>query len=362
MPVIASLGRLEIFALAELLPFVIVFALALSITLVLTPLADGLGRRYGIVARVGGRRQSEGDKRGVSKLGGLAIYGGFTITVIAAQFLPVPRLDPYEVVRLYGLLIGSTLMFVVGIIDDIVELPALPQFIAQSIAAAVAITFQIFIEYVNNPFTGTQTDPWPFIVTVTLSFFWLVGMMNTINWLDGLDGLAGGVAFIAGVMLFVNSAFRVEPAQTSVSLLPLALMGASLGFVLHNFYPARIFMGGGAPYLGFVLGSLSIIGGAKMATMLLVLGLPLVDAAWQIFQRLLQGRNPLVGDRGHIHFRLQDMGFNQRQIVLVYYTFCAFFGVLTLVTTSQLFKFLALGVMLVLVMFGFLMLARANPR
>lgn len=348
--------------LTELIPFIIVFALSLSITLILTPLADLLGKRFGIVARAGGRRQSEGDKRRVSKLGGLAIYGGFTITILVAQLLPVPRFDPYEIVRLTGLLIGSTIMFVAGVIDDILELRALPQFLIQAAAAAVAIIFQIFIEFVNNPITGSQTDAWPFIVTVTLSFFWLVGMMNTVNWLDGLDGLAGGVAFIAGVMLFVNSAFRIMPAQTSVSLLPLALMGASLGFVLHNFYPARIFMGGGAPYLGFVLGSLSIIGGAKMATILLVMGLPLIDAVWQVFQRMRQGRNPMIGDRGHIHFRLQDMGFTPRQIVLVYYTFCALFGVLTLVTTSQLFKFLALGVMLVLVLFGFLTLARANPR
>lgn len=344
--------------MAEFLPFVIVFALALSITLLLIPAADALGRRFGIVARPGGRRQSEGDKRGVSKLGGLALYGGFTLTVLAAQLLPVPRMDPYETVRLAGLLIGSTIMFIAGLLDDVLELPALPQFLAQFLAAAVAILFQIFIEYVNNPFTGGQTDPWPFIVTVTLSFFWLVGMMNTVNWLDGLDGLAGGVAFIAGVMLFVNSAFRVSPAQTSVSLLPLALMGTSLGFLLHNFYPARIFMGSGAPYLGFLLGALSIIGGAKMATILLVMGLPLLDAVWQVFQRLRQGRNPFVGDRGHIHFRLQDIGFSQRQIVLVYYTFCALFGVLTLITTSQFFKFLALGVMLVLVLIGLAMLAR----
>jgi UDP-GlcNAc:undecaprenyl-phosphate GlcNAc-1-phosphate transferase len=348
----------------EIALFVIVFALSLSVTLLLVPLAGWLGQRFGIVARAGGRRQNEGDKRRVSKLGGAAIYGGFTLTVLVAQFLPVPRLDPYEVVRLSGLLIGSTLMFVVGLLDDWLDLPALPQFFAQFLAAAVAIAFQIFIEFVNNPFTGNQTEPWPFIVTVALSFFWLVGMMNTVNWLDGLDGLAGGVAFIAGVMLFVNSAFRVEPAQTSVSLLPLALMGASLGFVLHNFYPARIFMGGGAPYLGFLLGALSIIGGAKMATILLVMGLPLLDAVWQVFQRVRQGRNPFVGDRGHIHFRLQDLGFSQRNIVLVYYSFCAFFGVLTLITTSQLFKFAALGTMLVLIMIGFVMLARltTTPR
>jgi UDP-GlcNAc:undecaprenyl-phosphate/decaprenyl-phosphate GlcNAc-1-phosphate transferase len=177
-----------------------------------------------------------------------------------------------------------------------------------------------------------------------------------------LDGLAIGVAFIAGAMLFVNSAFRIEPAQVSVSLLPLALMGAALGFLLYNFYPAQIFMGGGAVYLGYLLGTLSIIGGAKMATILLVMGLPLMDVAWQAVHRLSRGRNPFEGDRGHVHFRLQDIGFSQRQIVLIYYFFCTFFGLLTLFADSQLFKFTALGVMIVLVLIGFALLARSRSQ
>ncbi|MBC8098718.1 MAG: undecaprenyl/decaprenyl-phosphate alpha-N-acetylglucosaminyl 1-phosphate transferase, partial [Armatimonadetes bacterium] len=182
-----------------------------------------------------------------------------------------------------------------------------------------------------------------------------------VNFLDGIDGLAAGVAFIASAMLFIHSAFVLQPAQTSVSLLPLALMGASLGFLLYNFYPARVFMGGGAYLLGYLVGALSIIGGAKMATILMVLGLPLLDFAWQVLNRMRQGRNPMHGDRGHLHFRLQDMGVDQRLIVLAYYTFCASFGVLTLVTTSQSFKFLAFGAMLVLVLIGFgLVASRAS--
>lgn len=344
------------------LAFLIVFLLSLATTLALLPAADWIGRRFNITSKPGGRRLNEGDVKRVSKLGGIALFGGFTLAVLAAQVLPVPRLDPYEVIRLAGLLLGGTIIFIVGIIDDVVELAPLPQFLAQFVAAGVAIAFQIFIEYVNNPFTGQQTDPFPAIVTVSLSFFWLVGMMNTMNWLDGMDGLAGGVALIAGAMLFFNSAYRVEPAQTSVSLLHLALMGAALGFLLFNFYPARVFMGGGAPYLGFLLGALSIIGGAKMATILLVMGLPLVDAVWQVFNRLRQGRSPFVGDRGHLHFQLQDRGFSQRQIVVGYYLFCAFFGLLALIIDSQPYKFIALAVMIALVVLGFVILARLQPR
>lgn len=336
--------------------FAIVFFLAFSITVVLVPVAKYISLRLGVVSQPGGRRM---ENRPMPKLGGIAIYAGFTVAVIVAQFLPVPRMDSYEVIRLTGLLLGGAVIIIVGILDDFFNFGWLPQYIGQIIAAAIAVTFQIFIEFFNNPFTGQQTDPYPYIITVTLSLFWLGLMMNTVNFLDGLDGLAGGVAFIAGAMLFINSAFRVEPAQISVSLLPLALMGACLGFVLFNFHPASIYMGGGALFLGFALGTLSIIGGAKMATILLVMGLPLMDLAWQAFSRILKGKNPLEGDRGHIHFRLLDTKImSHRQIVVSYYLFCAFFGILTLITESQLFKFISLGVMLVLIAIAFIVLQR----
>jgi UDP-GlcNAc:undecaprenyl-phosphate GlcNAc-1-phosphate transferase len=261
---------------------------------------------------------------------------------------------------LFGLLLGGTIIFGFGVLDDRFEFGPLPQFVGQAIAASVAIACLIFIEYVNNPFTGQQTDTFPFIVTVGVTFFWLVFMMNTMNFLDGLDGLAGGVTLIAGAMLFFNSAYRVTPAQTSVSFLPLALMGTCAAYVLFNFYPARIFMGGGAQYLGFTLGALSIIGGAKMGTILLVLGLPLIDVVWQALDRARHGRNPFRGDRGHLHFRLLDRGFTQRQIVLGYYAFCLCFGALTLTTSSQFFKFLALGVLGLLVVLTFVFVTRSR--
>jgi UDP-GlcNAc:undecaprenyl-phosphate GlcNAc-1-phosphate transferase len=338
--------------------FGLVFALSLGTALLLVPLADWLGKRFNIVTKYGGRRQSEADTRRVSKLGGIALYGGFVVAVLAAQLLPVPRLDPYEIIRLTGLLLGGTIVFIVGIFDDIFDLAPLPQFLGQFLGVSVAILFQIFIEYFNNPFTGEQTAPWSFVITVAISLFWLVGMINTMNWLDGADGLAGGVTLIGGATLFINSAFRVEPAQTSVSLLHLALVGATLGFLLYNFNPARIIMGGGASFLGYTLGALAIIGGAKMATILLVMGLPLLDSLWQIVTRIREGRSPFSGDRGHLHFRLLDMGFSQRQIVLGYYVFCTFFGVLTLVTGSRFFKFAALGALALIVVAGFLILNR----
>ena len=343
----------------EKFAFVIVFNIALAVTLLLIPSVRQLSLRFGITSIPGGRRQ---EPRAMPKLGGLAIFGGFLIAILLAQLLPVPRFDPSEVQRLAGLILGSVLIIIVGVIDDVYGLNYFQTFLAQILTAAIAIAFQIFIEFFNNPLTGTQTDPWSPLVTVALTMFWLVLMMNTVNLLDGSDGLAGGVALIAALVLFLNSAFRQVPPQTSVSLLPLAFAGALLGFLLHNFYPARVYLGGSAWFLGYVLGALSIIGGAKMATILLVMGLPLMDLGWQIFNRMRHGSNPFRGDRGHLHFRLLDTGiFTPRQIAAAYYSVCAFLGILTLITDSQLFKFIAFATMLVCIIIGFVAVGRRSP-
>ncbi|MCY3778860.1 MAG: MraY family glycosyltransferase [Chloroflexi bacterium] len=339
-----------------LFAFVIVFNAALATALLAIPLARLLSYRFGIISVPGGRRQ---EPTPMAKMGGLAIFFGFIVGIIMAQLVAVERQDPNEITRLAGLLIGSTVIAALGIADDIFDLNYIQIFIGQALTSAVAIAFQIFIEFFNNPLTGAQTDPWSPVITVALTLFWLVLMMNTVNLLDGSDGLAAGIGLIAAIVLFINSAFVQQPPQTSVSLLPLALTGALLGFLIHNFYPARVYMGGSAWFLGYALGTLSIIGGAKMATILLVMGLPLMDLGWQMVNRIRHGNNPFRGDRGHLHFRLLDSGMlSPRQLALSYYAFCAFFGLLTLVTTSEMFKFIAFAVMLICIAIGFIALGR----
>lgn len=339
---------------------VVVFVIAFSVAALTVPFARKLSFRVGAVSKPGGRRLESAP---MPRLGSIAIYAGFVAAVLASQALPVPRQDPNEIIRLTGLLIGTTVCFVFWLLDDIYEFGWFPQFLVQIAVAAIAVAFSIFIEFFNNPFTGVQTDPWPFWVTVTLTMFWIGVMVNTVNWLDGLDGLATGVALISCVILFLNSMYFVTPAQTSVALLPLALAGASLGFLVYNFYPASIYLGGGAPMMGYLLGTLSIIGGAKMATILLVMALPLMDFAWQVLSRIRRGRNPMAGDRGHVHFRLLDTGLlSHRAIVLLYYLFCAFFGILTLFLPSQLYKFVAFSVMLTLIAVGFGLLMRISDQ
>ena len=336
----------------DVVSFVVVFGVSFGLALLLTPLAVRWGPKLGIVDRPRDRHQHE---HTTSKLGGLALYVSFTVAVILAQFMPVVRTDDKEIIRLAGLLIGGAFLFVFGLFDDRRDFSALPQYMAQLFAAAIAVMFLIIIEAFNNPLTGALTPDWPYWLTVTFTLFWLGLMMNTVNWLDGLDGLASGVCGIAALMIFIHAAFRLD--QISVSLLPLALLGATLGFLPHNFHPARIFMGSnGALFLGYTIGVLGIIGGAKMATVLLVMGLPLLDVAWQIVRRVSSGKNPTEGDRGHVHYRLLDLGFSVRQIVLSYYVFCALFGGIALITASRLYKLLALLVMGGTVLAGFVVL------
>lgn len=339
--------------------FIITFTFAIGTTVLLVPIAIRLGHRYGAVDKPGGRRHHKGV---ISRLGGISIYGGFMVGIVIAQLLPIARFDPYEIIRFAGLALGVTFVFIVGIIDDFLDLSPLWQALAQIFAAAIGIFFLIFIERVNIPFVAEPLE-WGRWVTVSISLVWMVVMMNTINFLDGLDGLAGGVSLIAGIMLFVHSAFRLMPAQTSVSLLPLALAGACLGFLFYNFTPAKIFMGSSGSYvLGYTLGALSIIGGAKMATILLALGLPLLDVVWLVVTRMAKGKNPMQGDRGHLHFRLLDLGMSQRRIVLAYYAFCAFFGTLTLMTGSRTFKLIVLVMLICIALGGFYLLQRMEQK
>lgn len=342
----------------HLLSFAIVLGLSFGLSFLLTPLAQRLGVRLGIVDVP---RDRHLHPRVTSKFGGLAMFVAFVVAVVVAQFLPVERTDEKEIIRLIGLLLGGTFIWLFGILDDRWNFGPLPQYAAQLVAAAIAVAFLIFIEQFNNPLTGQRTPEWPYVVTITISLFWLGLMMNTVNWLDGLDGLAAGVCAVASLMIFLHAAFELN--QTSVSLLPLALLGATLGFLPFNFHPARVFMGSnGALFLGFTVGVLSIIGGAKMATVLLVMGLPLVDVAWQIVRRARSGGNPVYGDRGHVHYRLLDAGFSQRQIVLGYYLFCALFGGIALVTASRVFKLIALIVMAAVVALGVFLVSRRAPR
>lgn len=318
------------------------FALPLAGAVLLTPLVQRLARRFGMLAVPG--RPRDIHPRSVPRLGGLVVFPAFLLGVGLTLLLPVERQDPRELERLAGLLLGGAAVVGMGVVDDRRDIGPLWQFLGTILAAVLAVAAGIEIELINNPLGGVLLLSGSAAVGLTL--LWLLGMMHTVNWLDGVDGLAGGVALIFSVILFVHAGFRMVPPQASIALLPLALAGACLGFLVFNFHPSRIFLGSsGAYFLGFALGTLAIIGGAKLATALLVLGVPILDVAWVILYRLRHGRSPFQGDRGHLHHRLLDLGLSQRQIVLVFYAFAALFGVLAVLLPTRLHKLAALLVL-----------------
>ena len=334
------------------LRYALILIAGFGLSLVFTRLGQKWGLRLGIVARPGGRRRHQGV---VSRLGGIGLVAGFYGALALAQLAPIPTADPHETRRLWGLVLGGLWMFVLGLLDDRCDLPPWAQYLGYLLAAFIAIGSLIILEQFNNPFTDELLNLSLFLY-IPLTLFWITGMIVTVNWLDGLDGLAAGVAAILAAVLAIHM-LRVE--QYSVAPQAIALLGASLGFLVYNVYPARVHLGSnGAFALGYVLGALGLIAGARVAAVLMVMGIPIIDVAWTIFDRVRHGARPGTGDRRHLHFRLQDAGYSTRTIVALYWGFCALAGVLTLALSSRLYKLLALGFLWVLTLLLLFRLSR----
>jgi UDP-GlcNAc:undecaprenyl-phosphate GlcNAc-1-phosphate transferase len=315
--------------------FVLVFLVAFLSALALTPLTIRLARRLNWLDQPAPRRMHLVP---TPRIGGVAL--AVALLAALAVTLPFPRTDENELPRVLALAAGIAIVAIVGVIDDVRELKPLPLFAMQLAAALVAIAGGVLINQIASPLDGSPIVL-PGAVAVAFTLFWIVGMMNTVNFLDGLDGLVGGVTVIAGAVLFLHN-FKL--GQDSLALPALALIGATLGFLVFNFPPAKIFLGSGAYVLGFALAVLAIIGGAKAATALLALAFPILDVAWQIFSRLREGKSPFAADRGHLHIRLYDSGISTRVIVLIYYALTALFGALALVLPSGIPKLISLVV------------------
>jgi UDP-N-acetylmuramyl pentapeptide phosphotransferase/UDP-N-acetylglucosamine-1-phosphate transferase len=282
--------------------------------------------------------------------GGVALTLATVLALLLILLLPVVR-PVGEKQRIGLLILGSLLTCGLLLRDDIRGMAPIPKLLIQFSVAAVAVLPHLLapdqqpppglvITQVQNPFGGTFFLP--LVIAIPVSLLWIVGLMNTVNWLDGLNGLAGGVTAIAGLLLFIHT-LRLE--QFSLAPLPLALLGACLGFLPYNF-AARVFMGdSGAMFLGYALAILSIIGGAKMATALLVFGVPLLDVAWVVIFRLSRGRSPMQADQGHLHHRLLNLGLSQWQIVALFYALCGGFGLAQLLPSGlyKLYVLIAMG-------------------
>jgi UDP-GlcNAc:undecaprenyl-phosphate/decaprenyl-phosphate GlcNAc-1-phosphate transferase len=303
----------------------------------------------------------------IPRIAGLAIFAGFWIGIGASFTLPVVRFAP-EVERILLMMVGATIIVGVMLFDDLLGLPALSKLGIQVLAAVIVVAPRlrgtdhgIVIEQFNAPFAGTITLP--VLIGAGVTILWIVGMMNLINFSDGIDGLAGSITLVACVILFLHTYFRPPgDPQFTISLLAAALAGALIGFLPFNWHPAKIIMGDtGAMFLGFALATISVVGGAKIATALLAMGIPLLDMAWVIVYRLMHGRSPLVADRGHLHHRLLDAGLSQQRIVLSLTGLTAFFGTLALALPTRELKLAAMLGMGLLVLSILTWLARKRP-
>ena len=249
-----------------------------------------------------------------------------------------------------------------GIIDDIKALDALPKFLIQILAAAiVVIGGELKIEVLTNPFVFSNAAyiVFPEWISVIISILWIVFITNAVNFIDGLDGLAAGVSAIMSVSLVFIS---TRLGEYSVAVVGVALMGACFGFLPYNFNPAKIFMGDtGSTFLGFMLACLSIQGVFKsyaiisFAVPLLILGLPLFDALFAMIRRILKGQSPMKADRGHLHHRLIDMGFSQKQTVFILYMISGILGLsaIILAESGTLRAVILLLFVLVLLLVGY---------
>lgn len=302
---------------------------AAIVALISTPVVRTLAFRVGAVDVPKDARRMHDHP--IPRMGGLAIFFGFILSVLL--FLPLTE-------QLRGMLLGAVVIVILGIFDDIYALPAKPKFLVQILAALLAVLAGNRIFFLSN-INVFSSDPYWYLgwLSIPVSVFWIVGITNAVNLIDGLDGLACGVSTISSMTMLVIALMVSEP---DVAVLMAALAGACLGFLPYNLNPARIFMGDtGSTFLGFILAVVSIQGLFKFYTIIsfavpfLMLGLPIFDTTFAILRRLAKGQSPMTPDRGHIHHRLIDMGFSQKQAVAVLYLISAILGLSAVVLTTS---------------------------
>lgn len=299
----------------------------------LTPLVKKFAIKVGAVDVPNARKVHT---RIMPRMGGLAIYGAFLLTLIGMMLIIPDTLfgTTRDANLVKSLLVGGSVIVLIGALDDRFELSAKVKLLGQIVAASVVVFgFDMTVNFINVPFG----DHYLFIndwIAIPLTIFWIVGVTNAINLIDGLDGLAAGVSAISIATLLVMAIIMGNPV---VILLCALLLGSIIGFLFFNFYPARIFMGDtGSLFLGFSLAVLSMLGFKQVAivsfiTPLLIIGVPLSDTFFAIIRRWLQKKPIFAPDKGHLHHCLQQLGFSHRKTVLIIYGIASFFGLLAII-------------------------------
>ena len=306
------------------------FAVAAVLSYFFTPPVKNFAHKVGAIDVPKDARRMH--KKPIPRLGGLAIYGGFLCSILIFGQLDETMLC---------VLLGAAIIVALGIFDDVLALGAKLKFVVQIVAAAIPVCIgdlQIGLFTNLNPLSDT-----PFvhlgILAVPVTIIWIVGITNAVNLIDGLDGLAVGVSSIAAITML---AVALLTGNMPIAITMAALAGACIGFMPYNLNPAKIFMGDtGSTFLGYMLATVSIMGLFKFyavisfAVPFLILGLPIFDTANAIIRRVAAGRSLMSPDRGHVHHKLIDMGFNQKQAVAILYAISATLGLTAVVLTSS---------------------------
>jgi len=297
------------------------------ISFVLTPIVRRIAIKTGAMDIPKDNRRVH--KEPMPLIGGLAIF--FAVIIVTLIFLPLTR-------EIISMIIGSAIIVMGGIIDDYKELSPKKKFLFELIAGIVLIIGGIKIDFITNPFSkdiALLDLKW---LSIPVTLFWIVGITNTLNFIDGLDGLSAGVAMISSLTLMIVAG---KFGYSNIIILSAAMAGACLGFLPFNFNPAKIFMGDtGALFLGFMLSAITIEGVMKsVATIaivapILILSVPIFDTTFAIFRRLLNGQSIVAADKGHLHHRLLSRGFSQRKSVLILYGISALFGVIAILVSQ----------------------------
>ncbi|MDR0268734.1 MraY family glycosyltransferase [Paenibacillus sp.] len=307
---------------------------SLALALLLTPLVKKFAIKIGAVDVPNARKVHT---KIMPRLGGLAIYLAFILSVFAVLPFVAEQFSIRDTNFIRAFLLGGSVIVLIGVLDDRFELSAKVKLLGQIVAACIVVFgFDITVDFVNIPFHNSYSslEDW---IAIPFTIFWIVGVTNAINLIDGLDGLAAGVSGIAIGTILVMALLM---GNLTVALLCLLLLGAVIGFLFFNFHPAQIFMGDtGSLFLGFSLALLSMLGFKQVAivsfiTPLIIIGVPLSDTFFAIVRRWIQKKPIFAPDKGHLHHCLREIGFSHRQSVLIVYGIAAFFGVLAVIQSS----------------------------
>ncbi len=315
----------------QLIGYVVLALLAaLMVSFLMTPVVKTFAYKIGAVDVPKDSRRMH--KVPIPRLGGLAIFIGFMVSILLL-------VDIRGNAQLQSILLGAVIIVVLGVVDDIMALPAMLKFVVQIIAALIPALNGVVIQAFSNPNVFSDNPYWVLgMLSVPFTVLWIVAITNSVNLIDGLDGLANGVSAISATTMLV---IALLASEAQVAIVMAALVGACVGFMPYNLNPAKMFMGDtGATFLGYILATMSIQGLFKFyavisfAVPFLILGLPIFDTSFAFIRRIAHGQSPMHADRGHIHHRLIDMGLNQKQAVATLYVISAILGLSAVVLTT----------------------------